>query len=306
MVDTVNHFSDDHATDWAAALAYYTLFSVAPLLLIAIALAGLIFGAEAARGEIMTQIEGLIGSTGAKAVQTMLASASQQGTSIAAAIIGFAILIWGAAGIFTTLRDALNTMWGIVPPPTPGIWGIIKGYLVPFGMVMAIGFILVVSLVISAGLSALGKYLGNMLPVPPTVLHIINIIISLVVIAFVFALLFKYLPAVRIKWRDVWIGGVITSALFTIGKYLIGLYLGRASVSSTYGAAASFVVLLLWIDYSAQIFLLGAEFTQVYANRFGAGVRPVRGGKKVTQASPEEQPSGFKRPEEKVEESQTK
>lgn len=296
---TFSEWSADKASRLAAALAYYTIFSLAPLLIIVIAVAGFVFGEQAARGEVVNQIEGLVGSQGAEAVQTMIENAgASKSTGIVATIIGLATLIFGATGVFAQLQDALNTVWGVEAKSGGGIMGTIKNRLLSFTMVLGIGFLLLVSLAVSAALSGLSNYLNSVMPGSDLIWQILNFVISFSVVTLLFALIFKVLPDVEIDWSDVWMGAIITALLFTIGKFLIGLYLGRSSVSSTYGAAGSLVVLLLWIYYSAQILLLGAEFTQVYANSYGSHIRPDDKAVPVTKAMRARQ--GLKESEEKA------
>lgn len=280
---TIKEWQEDKAARLGAALAYYTIFSLAPLLVIAIAVAGLVFGQEAAQGQIMNQIAGLIGPQNAQLLQTMIQNASQPGTSIVATVLGLATLLLGATGVFGQLQDALNTMWEVQPKPGRGLLGLIKDRFLSFAMVLGTGFLLLVSLVLSAALAALGTFVGGLLPAPGLVLEVINFIVSFGTITLLFAAIYKLLPDVKIAWRDVWIGAVVTALLFTIGRTLIGVYIGRTSTASTYGAAGALVVILLWTYYSAQILFLGAEFTQVYANRYGSRVQPARGAVPVTE-----------------------
>lgn len=268
--DTFNEWNEDKAPRLAATLAYYTIFSIAPLLVIAIAIAGLVFGQEAARGQLDNQIQGLIGPVGADAVQEMIQSASKPSSGILATVIGLITLLFGASGVFAQLKDALNTIWDVPPAPNRGVRGILRGQFLSFTMMLGIGFLLLVSLVISAGLSAFGSFLGEMFPGLTFVMQIVNIVISFAVVTLLFAIMFKVLPDAAIAWSDVWFGAAFTALLFTIGKFLIGVYLGSGTVASAYGAAGSLVVLLLWVYYSAQILFFGAEFAQVYANQYGS------------------------------------
>jgi membrane protein len=280
---TVQEWSEDKASRLAAALSYYTIFSLAPLLVIVISIAGLVFGEETAQQELVGQIEGLVGEQGASAIQEMIAGASQTEDSIFAAVVGFVILLFGAAGVFAQLQDALNTMWEVQPEEGRGILGFIKKRFVSFGMVLGIGFLLLVSLVISAALAVLGNFLVGLLPAYEIIMQVVSFVISFAVVTLLFALLFKFLPDAKVAWGDVWLGAVVTALLFTIGKELIGIYLGRSAVASTYGAAGSLVVLLLWIYYSGQILFFGAEFTQVYANMFGSRIVPAEGATHISE-----------------------
>ena len=270
LKETFSEWSEDKASRLAAALAYYTIFSLAPLLIIAIAVAGLVFGQEAAQGELVAQIQGLVGQEGAKLIETMIQSASKPTSGIIATAIAIATILFGASGLFGQLQDALNTIWEVKPKPERSILGMVKDRFLSFTMVLGIGFLLLVSLIISAVLSALNPYLTDLLPGSIYLIQILNVVISFGVITLLFAMIYKVLPDVKIAWGDVWIGAAVTSLLFTLGKFLIGLYLGNSSAGSAYGAAGSLVVLLLWVYYSAQILLFGAEFTQVYAKRRGS------------------------------------
>lgn len=286
---TFSDWSDDHAPRLGAALAYYTVFSIAPLLLIVVAIAGLVFGRDAAQEQIFGQLSGLVGEGGAEAIQGMLKAADKPHTGIISTVIGIATLLFGATGVFIQLQDALNTIWEVKPKPGRGVWGFIRSRILSLAMVFGIGFLLLVSLVVSAGLAAAGKFLSDTMPGGEAVWHVVNFVVSFAVIALLFTMMFKYLPDVKIAWRDVWLGGVLTALLFTLGKYALGMYLGRASVSSAYGAAGSLIVVLLWVYYSAQILFFGAEFTQVYANKFGKHLEPAENamwapGQKAAQA----------------------
>ncbi len=274
--DTFSDWSEDKALRLAAAMAYYTTFSLAPLLTIVIAIAGLAFGQEAARGQIVAQIRGLVGDQGAQAIQTIAANANSSGGSMLATILGIAVLIFGATGMFVQLQDALNTIWEVKPKPGRGIIGAIKDRFFSFAMVIGMGFLLIASLAVSAGLAALGSYASGIVHGHDLILQAGNFLISFIVITFIFALTFKFVPDADIAWGDVWIGAAITSLLFNIGKFLMGVYLGHSSVGSAYGAAGSLIILLLWIYYSANILLLGAEFTQVYANNLGSRIVPKK------------------------------
>jgi membrane protein len=287
--DSAKAWSEDKASRLAAALSYYTIFSIAPLLVLAIAVAGLVFGREAASNQLFGEIRGLVGDQGAQAIQTMVQSVNQKGGSLVATIVGIVTLLLGASGAFGQLQDALNTIWQVQPKPGLGIWGFLRARFLSFSMVLVIGFMLLVTLVVSAGLSALGHYLEGILPVPAAVMQLLNFAISFGVTTLLFTLIYKVLPDVTVRWRDVWIGGLVTALLFSIGRYLIGLYLGRGSVSSAYGAAGSLVIILLWIYYSAQILFFGAEFTKVFANRFGSHIKPSPYAEPVSEDARREQ-----------------
>ena len=272
---TLVGYDSDDIPRHGAALSFYTLFSIAPLLMIVIAIAGALFGEQAAQGRIVSEISNLVGDGGARAVQSILANASVSTRSIPAAIIGVVTFFMGATAAFTALQGALNAVWNVQPHPKSPVTSFLKNRLLSFGMVLGIGFLLLVSLLVSAGINALSNYLGNAFPGAPLLWEGVNSLLSFVVTTALFAMIFIVLPDVILKWRDVWRGAVITALFFTIGKFLIGLYLGHSSVASSYGAAGSLVVILFWVYYTSQIILLGAEFTQAYVNRFGARIRPA-------------------------------
>jgi membrane protein len=270
LKETFFEWYGDNAPRLGAALAYYTVFSLSPLLIIVIAFAGLVFGREAAQGEIVAQLQGLIGEGSAKAIQAMIESAHKPTSGMVATVVGVLTLLIGATGVFTELHDALNTIWEVKPKPGLGLMGLIRDRFLSFAMVLGIGFLLLVSLAISAGLAALGKLMDGMVSTPIYVGQIVNLLVAFVVVMLLFAMIYRILPDIEIAWSDVWIGAAFTSVLFTIGKVLIGFYLGRSSVASAYGAASSLAIILIWVYYSAQIFLFGAEFTQVYAKNYGS------------------------------------
>jgi membrane protein len=263
-------WTKDKAPRMGAALAYYTIFSLAPLLVIAIAIAGIVFGMKAAQGEITGQIEGLIGADGANAVQAMIQSAHRPAHSAIASVIGLLALLVGASGVLSEMQDALNSIWHVSPDEKSGIWNFAKARLLSFGMVLGIGFLLLVSLLLSAMLTAAAKYVEGILPLPTVFLHSDDFLFSLLFITVLFAMIFKLLPNARIAWSDVWFGAVVTSVLFTLGKFLIGFYIGRSVSASAYGAAGFLVVVVAWIYYSALLLYFGAEFTRVYAKKLGS------------------------------------
>jgi membrane protein len=271
----ISQWIEDEPFQLAAALSYYTLFSLAPLLIIVIATAGLAFTREAAESQIVGTIQQMIGQQSAQAVQGIIQSArSQPKAGIISSVIGIVALLFGAGGVVGQLQTSLNTIWGVTTKPGQGIWGFVRQRFISFAMVLGIGFLLLVSLVFSAMVTGLSQLLGTFLGGTEILAHALDICASFVLVTLLFAMIYKFLPDVRIQWRDVWVGAALTSILFTIGKLLIGLYLGRSGVSSTYGAAGSLVTVLLWVYYSSLIFFLGAEFTQVYAKRYGSGVAP--------------------------------
>jgi membrane protein len=286
LKEAAKEWSEDKVSRHAAALSYYTVFSLAPLLLIAIAVAGLIFGEAAARDRIVEEIGGLIGTQGAEAVQGMIARASEPREGIIATVIGVVVLLFGASGAFSQLQDSLNDIWEVRRKPESGFLGVIGKRFASFGMVLVIAFLLLVSLVLSAALSALGAWAGGLLPDSPWLLRAGHLVITLGVVTALFALIFKILPDVRIRWGDVWMGAFVTALLFTAGRYLIGLYLGRSAVGSTFGAAGSLVIILLWVYYSSLILFFGSEFTQVYATRRGSRAVPDEDAEAVTKPLP--------------------
>ena len=246
-----------------AALAYYSVFSIGPLILIAVAVAGLVFGREAVQGQVADALRGLLGESGAQSINGMLASADKPKEGLIATIFGIVTLIAAALGVVVQLKDAFNTVWEVKQTPGRGIWGFLRTYVLSFAAVLAVGFLLLISMVITAGLAAFGKFFGSMLP--EGILQLATVVVSFLMIALLFALMFKWMPDAPVQWRDVWLGAIITAALFEIGKFLIGLYIGKQGLESTYGAASSLVVVLIWVYYSAQIVLLGAEFTHSQA-----------------------------------------
>ena len=272
--ETFSEWVADKAPRLGAALSYYTVFALAPVLLVVIAVAGLVLGPEAAQGKIVEQLSGLLGEDAASIVQTMLVNANRRGTGVMATVIGIATLLVGATGVMVELQGALNTVWKVIPKPGQAVKLLIRSRLIGLGLVLSMGFLLLVSLVISAALAAVTNWLSDIVPEWLVPGYLINYGISIFVIALFFALIFKVLPDAKVSWHDVWIGALVTSLLFHLGKFLIGLYLGQASVASAFGAAGSLAVLLVWVYYSAQIVLLGAEFTRSYANRFGSHVVP--------------------------------
>lgn len=268
LKETAGAWAEDYAPSMGAALSYYSLFSIAPLLLIVIAIAGLAFGEEAARGAIFGQLQGLVGEESAKAVEAMLQAADKPKQGLVSTAIGVAVLILGAMTVFGELQNALDRVWRApARAKASGLWNLLRTRLLSFGMILGLAFLLMVSLVFSAALAALGKWWG---PAFGALAHAADLLVSFGLITVVFALIYRYIPRVHVAWHDVWLGSALTSLLFAIGKFLIGLYLGKASVASTFGAAGSLVVLMVWVYYSAQIFLFGAEFTWVYAHQLGS------------------------------------
>jgi membrane protein len=275
MKEAAADWSHDKSPRLGAALAYYTVFSIVPLLVLFIAIIGLVFGEEAAQTAIIDQVSTLIGERSAASIKEMIQKADQPATGIVSSAIAIVTLLLGAAGFFAQLKDALDTVWGVEPKEGRGIWGYIKDNLLSVVTVFGTGFLLLVSLIISAALAVIGKWFDNLLPLPEAALQGLNVVLSFLIITGLFALIFKVLPDAHIAWPDVWMGAALTSVLFTVGKFAIGLYLGKTNVASGFGAAGSLVIVLVWVYYSAQILLYGAEFTQVYANRVGKRIHPT-------------------------------
>lgn len=262
---------EDYAPSMGAALSYYTVFSLAPLLVIVVSLAGLVFGTEAVRGEVFGQISGLMGPEAAKGVQDMLASFSKPSTGAFGTVVGVVVLLIGATTVFGELQDALDRIWRApVRQKTSGIWALVRARLLSFGMILGVAFLLVVSLVAGAAISALGKWWGGWFEGWEVLAQFINVVLGFALTTAVFALIYKVMPRVKVGWGDVWVGAAVTALLFTVGRFLIGLYIGKTGVASGFGAAGSVAVVFVWVYYSAQIFLVGAEFTWVYAQRMGS------------------------------------
>lgn len=279
--DTFRLWSEDKVPRLGAALAYYSVFSIAPLLVIVIAVAGFVFGEQAAEGRVEREVRSTLGAPTAEALQAMIVKARETGRGTLATLIGIGVLLFGASGVFGQLQDSLNTIWKVTPKPGRGLVGIIRDRFLSFAMVLGIGFMLLVSLAITALLAALGDW-AEELPGGAYLWQTVNNVASFVLIAVLFAMIFKVLPDVRLRWADVWVGAGVTALLFVAGKYLIGLYLGRSSFASVYGAAGSVVVILLWVYYSSQILLWGAEFTRAYTERFGVRAVPADNAMFVT------------------------
>jgi membrane protein len=275
LTRSLNGWLDHRAGSKGAALAFYTLFSMTPILILAIAGAGYFFGTAAAQGEIIAQIEGLVGRNGAQAIQALLAGARDPGSGLAATMLASVLLLVGATSVFVELKGSLDELWGIEPPKGLAIVGFLRTQLHAFGLVLVLAFLLLVSLVLSAALAVLERYAGGIWSSAYEIFALLSSLIAFGVIACLFAVIYKVLPAAPLSWRDVWIGAAFTAGLFSLGKYLIGLYLGNSGVASSFGAAGSLVALLLWVYYSAQIFFLGAEFTRQYALAFGSLCAPA-------------------------------
>ncbi len=261
---------DNRAPSMGAALAYYTMFSVAPLLLIVISVAGLVFGTDAARGEITAQLRGLIGDSGARLVEGLVESADRPAQGLLSTLAGAVLLVIGATTVFAELQDALDHIWRAPQRAGGGLWALLRARLLSLGLILGMGFLTMVSLLLSAALSALGKWWGPWFGHWLLLAELLNQAIGFALVTAMFAMIYKLMPRARVAWADVWLGAVVTSLLFTLGKFLIGLYLGRTGLGSVFGAAGSLVAMLAWVYYSAQIFLLGAEFTWAYARRYGS------------------------------------
>ncbi len=266
--ETVAGYIEDEALSRGAAIAYYTIFSIAPVLVICIAIAGLVFGQEAAQGAMVGQLRGMMGDQAAEAVQAMIASAGNKSSGIWATVIGVVTLLITATGVFGEMQASLNLIWKAQAPT--GVSGMLRARAASLGLVATLGFLLLVSLVVSAALTALGTTMNRIVPGIETMLHVANFVISFLMVSALFAAIYKILPDRQLRWKDVAVGAFATAFLFTVGKTLIGLYIGSSSVASSYGAAGALVIVLLWIYYSSQIFLLGAEFTKVWASHHGS------------------------------------
>lgn len=269
-------WNEDKASRLAAALAYFTLFSLAPLLILVIAIAGLFFDSAAVRQQIMGQVESLVGGSSAEFVRTILDNANRPGgnSGIVASLISIGLLLVGATGVLNQLQMSLNTIWNVEARPDIGLMNLVRKRLLSLGMITVIGFLLLVSLVVSSVIAGFSEYLNSLAPSLDTIVQLLNFVVSLGITALLFAMIFKFLPDVVITWGDVWFGAIATAILFSFGKFLIGLYLGNSSFGSTYGAAGSVIILLVWVFFSAQILFYGAELTQVYCRRFGSKIQP--------------------------------
>jgi membrane protein len=265
-------------------LAYYSVFSIGPLILIAIAIAGLVFGAEAVRGQVFGTLKGFLGDSGSQAIEAMLKGADRPREGVVATVIGVATLVFAAVGVVVQLKDAFNTVWEVETTLGSGIWRFVRSYVLSLAGVLSLGFLLLISLLVTAALGAAGKYVAPYLP--EAALQIAGFAASFAVISLLFAMMFKWLPDTKVEWRDVWLGAVLTAALFEVGKFLIGLYIGKQGLESTYGAAASIIVVLIWVYYSAQLVLMGAEFTNVYARRYGSLKHVAATDRQASQPKP--------------------
>lgn len=265
LKQTISDWSDDKAPTHAAALAYYALFSIAPLLIIAVAVAGFVFGGDAVRGDVYRELQGLLGASGAKVIQDMMVSASKPEQGVLATVLGITVLFFGASGVFSQLQETMNVIWKVKAKPSSGIVDYLRRRFLSFAMVLGIGFLLLVSLLVNAVIAAVGSYLQGRIPGTEALWHLLNMAVSFAVVTVLFAAIYKILPETSVEWMDVWLGAAVTSLLFSLGRLAIALYLGKTSVSSSYGAAGSVAIVLIWVYYSAQILFIGAEFTQVFA-----------------------------------------
>jgi membrane protein len=286
--ETVTEWLQDNATRLSAALAFYTILSVAPLLVIVVAIAGLWLEPEDVNNKLVGQARDFVGESGAEIARTTIEHAQRPKAGIFASIIGIVMLLVGASGVFGELQSAMNTVWNVKPKPGRGILATIKDRFLSFGMVLVVGFLLLVSLVITTVLSAVGDYMAGQVPGLPTLMHVANFVLSFVVVTVLFALIFKFLPDARIAWRDVWVGAAVTAGLFTVGKYLIGLYLGKSAPGSAFGAAGSVVAFVVWVYYSGLILFFGAELTKVIARRAGRQIVPTENAEPTRETAKEE------------------
>jgi membrane protein len=275
-------WQEDKVPRLSAAFSYYAVFSIAPLLLLAISIAGTFLGEEAARGEVKRHLAETIGATAAEAIQGMIEGAAKNQGSGLASIVGIGVSLLGASALFGQLQDSLNSIWEVTPKPSGGLLNLVRQRFLSFAMVLGVGFMLLVSLVTSAAIAAAATFAGGWLPLPAGVLQAGSFVVFFLLTAATFAAIYKILPDAQVQWRDVWVGAFLTAFLFSVGRLLLGLYLGRPSVTSAYGAAGSLVVILLWVYYASQILFFGAEFTKTYANRFGSKVRPSPNAVPVT------------------------
>lgn len=268
----------DNASRLAAALAYYTVFSLAPLLILVIAIAGLFFDSAVVREQLMGQVQSLVGDSGSEFVRTVLDNANRPGENSGwlASVISVGLLLVGATGVLTQLQTSLNVVWDVKARPDLGLMGTVHKRLLSFGMILGIGFLLLVSLAASSVVAGFSNYFHGLMPGLDSLVQLLNFLVSFGMTTLLFAMIFKFMPDVRVAWGDVWFGAAITAILFSVGKFLIGLYLGNSSFGSTYGAAGSVIILLAWVFYSAQILFFGAELTQVYAYRYGSQILPNR------------------------------
>lgn len=270
LKQTVMNWLDDYAPSMGAAIAFYTVFSLAPLVIIVIGVAGFFWGHEAVQGQLFHQVSALVGAEGGKAVESVVLGAQEPAQGIAATVLSVVMLMVGATTVFSELQSALDRIWRVDTKKQSGIWALIRARLLSFGLILTLAFLLIVSLIVSTVLAALGSWLGGGVPGWETLLQTVNAAITLGILTLLFGMIYRFMPQVEVAWRDVWAGAFATAVMFEIGKFLIGLYMAKASVASSYAAAGSLVVVLIWVYYAAQVFLLGAEFTRVYAEAHGS------------------------------------
>jgi membrane protein len=283
--------------DLAAALAYYTLFSLSPLLIVLTGIVGLLAGESTAQNYVYSSLNGLVGEQSARAALEIMRRASYDNGGLIATVVGIGLLLFGAGGVVGQLQSSLNTIWGVKTSKQNGIWAIVRARFVSYAMLLAIGFLLLVSLVVSTAVSAFSNYLGALLPGIEVIWPVIDIVISFSFVTVLFALIYKFLPDVRIDWKDVWVGAALTAFFFSVGKLLISLYLGKSAVAAPYGAAGSLVTILLWVYYSSLVFFFGAEVTRVYATQYGSGLRPTEIAAPTPDGEKKEQKIVQKNPE---------
>jgi len=286
--ETGEEWYEDSVPRLAASLAYYTLLSVAPLSLLCVSVVGFFFGEHAARGQIAKQLGDAAGPEAAKAIQNIILNAHQSHAGVLSTVIGLVLLLVGASGAFGELQTALNTMWGVKPKPGQGVLGFVRKRALTFAMVLSVAFLLLVSLLASATLAAVGRILSESLPGGELLWQWLNFLIAFTLTTGLFAVIFKVVPDAQVRWRDVWVGAIVTALLFSLGRLLLGLYLGKAAVGSTYGAAGSMVAFVVWVYYAAQIFFLGAEFTQVYSRELGKPIEPASHAMSTVPPKPDE------------------
>lgn len=290
LKQTFSDWSEDKVPQLGAALAFYTALSIAPLLVLLLAIVGYFYGdAAAVQREITSQMQSMVGPDGAKALEDMLASANKPTQGVVATVLSVITLLFGASGVFGQLQSSLNTIWEVEPKPNRGLWGMIRDRFLSFAMVMGVAFLLLVSLVLSAALTQAERLFAGLPDSLGWLAQVLHFGVSFLVITVLFAMMFRLLPDVKMAWSDVWLGAVVTALLFTVGKFAIGLYLGHSSMASSYGVAGSFVVLLVWVYYSAQIVFFGAELTQVYANHYGSRIVPAENARPLTAEARAEQ-----------------
>jgi len=285
LKETASQWSDDEASRLAASLALYTMLSIAPLLVVAVAVAGMVFGADAARGHITREIGTVVGPQAGQSIEALVANARSPSAGIVSSVAGIVVALFGASGVFGELQSALNRIWEVKPRPGRGVRGVLRDRFFSFSMVMGVAFLLLVSLVVSAALASASEYFEHVIPFAG-LWEVLNSAIGLAVTSVLFALIFKLVPDVKVAWRDVWVGGLVTAVLFSVGRIALGWYVGRSATVSPFGAAGSLVALIVWVYYSAQILFMGAEFAQVYASRYGSRIVPTKNAVPIDAPEP--------------------